>query len=74
MPAGKAGALGSFLVDGFLGGMWRITRYRDRALLRIEPVASLSKRDLDPLVEEGGRLLKLVEPDAGKHRVELVGV
>ena len=36
MPAGRGGELGSVLVDGFLGGMWRIARQRGKATLVIE--------------------------------------
>ena len=74
MPAGKAGILGSLLVDGFFGGMWRITRDRDHALLRIERLPHLSTTDLDGLSEEGARLLAFAEPEAGTHEVELVSV
>ena len=35
MPAGRGGELGSVLVDGFLGGMWRITRGARNATLVI---------------------------------------
>ena len=71
MPAGKGGALGSVLMDGFLGGMWRTARRRGVATLRVEPLERPSKEEASALSEEGDRLLRLLEPDADTHDVEL---
>jgi hypothetical protein len=57
MPAGRGGELGSLLVDGFLGGMWRITRGRGKATLVIEAGGSWTKADQKAVFEEGARLL-----------------
>ena len=48
---------GSFLVDGFVRGTWKIARQRKAATLRIEPFRKLSKKDAAALSREGERLL-----------------
>jgi hypothetical protein len=74
MPEGKAGVLGSLLVDGFFGGMWRITRRGGLAVLRIEHRRGVTKEEREDLAEEGARLLAFVEPGAESRDVELAGV
>jgi len=48
---------GTFLVDGFLRGAWRITTQRKSAVLTITPWARTTKKDLAALTREGHRLL-----------------
>jgi DNA glycosylase AlkZ-like len=48
---------GSFLVNGFVRGAWKISRSRDGASLSIEPFEAMSKADRLELAEEGNRLL-----------------
>jgi hypothetical protein len=48
---------GTFLVDGFVAGGWRIARARNHATLDIEPFAPLATPDQAALEEEGARLL-----------------
>jgi hypothetical protein len=71
MPAGRGGELGSVLVDGFLGGMWRITRERGRATLNIETDGSWSKANRLAVTEEGARLLAFMAGDGHDHDVQL---
>jgi hypothetical protein len=70
MPAGRGGELGSLLVDGFLGGMWRITRERGRATLNIETDGSWSTADRLAVAEEGARLLAFMAADGHDHDVQ----
>jgi hypothetical protein len=70
MPAGRGGELGSLLVDGFLGGMWRITRERGRATLVIETDASWSAAERLAVAEEGERLLMFMAADSQDHDVQ----
>jgi Winged helix DNA-binding domain len=70
MPAGRGGELGSLLVDGFLGGMWRITRERGRATLVVETDASWSATDRLAVAEEGARLLAFMAADGQDHDVQ----
>jgi hypothetical protein len=64
IPAGAGSDYGSVLVDGFLAGMWRITRERGRATLTIEPAGSWSASDRSAVADEGAGLLVFVAGDA----------
>ena len=55
---------GTFLVDGFVRGGWRITKQRKSAVLTITPWARTTKKDLAALTEEGTRLLDFHAPTA----------
>ena len=72
MPASRGGELGSILVDGFLSGMWRITRGRGKAILTIEAHGSWTKADQSAVGEEGARLLSFIAADSGDHDVQIV--
>jgi hypothetical protein len=63
---------GAFLVDGAVGGTWRLQRQRDTAALLLEPFGRLARRDADALTEEGGRLLAFVAGDAAGRDVRLL--
>ena len=62
--------LPTFLVDGFVAGIWKITRQRALAKLLITPFSRLSSALKSELSEEGRRLLAFVEPDAEKGSIE----
>jgi Winged helix DNA-binding domain len=62
---------GSFLLDGFVRGAWRIDRHRDAATLVLEPFEPLSVRDRDELRAEAARLLAFAAADAPHHDVHL---
>ncbi|MEV6791970.1 winged helix DNA-binding domain-containing protein [Streptomyces sp. NPDC051320] len=49
---------GSFLVDGFLAGIWRQKEYRGAVTLQIDPFARLGRDDRAALVAEGERLVR----------------
>ncbi len=66
---GNGAAMGTFLVDGFARGTWRIARSGSVATLRIEPWARLSKKDTAALTAEGERLLDFAAGDAEVHEV-----
>jgi hypothetical protein len=70
-PAGRGGELGSLLVDGFLGGKWRITREREKATLVIEPGGSWTRADRAAVIDEGAHLLAFVAADAGDHDIRV---
>ncbi|MFC9238396.1 winged helix DNA-binding domain-containing protein [Streptomyces decoyicus] len=59
----------TFLVDGFVRGMWAIDRDRDGAVLRVEPFAPLGAPDRAALSEEGARLLAFAAADARAHDI-----
>jgi hypothetical protein len=53
---------GTVLVDGFVAGMWRITRSRRSAVLAVELFAPVSPRDRDALAAEAQRLMGFAAP------------
>ncbi|WP_067796851.1 winged helix DNA-binding domain-containing protein [Actinomadura formosensis] len=60
----------TFLVDGFVHGMWKIEKKRGEARLRIDSFGPIPKRERAALEEEGVRLLAAAHPGAGSHVVE----
>ena len=48
----------TFLIDGFVAGVWKIEKTRKAATLIAEPFAPLAPRDRDALAEKGERLLR----------------
>lgn len=65
-------SVGSVLVDGFVGGLWRVGRDRARAALSIALLARPSSATKAEIVEEGAGLLKLFAPDASTRDVRFV--
>ncbi|NDU76212.1 winged helix DNA-binding domain-containing protein [Actinomadura sp. DSM 109109] len=59
----------TFLVDGFVHGMWKIEKARGEATLRIEPFAPVPAPERAALEEEGMRLLAAAHPEAKSHGV-----
>lgn len=60
---------GSFLVDGFIAGGWRINRERGRATLVVLPIVPLSASDRAAVADEGARLLEFSAADATDREV-----
>lgn len=58
------------LVDGLVGGKWKILRQRDVTTLEIDPFAVLRKADRVAGGEEGSRLLAFCAPDASVHKAD----
>ncbi len=58
---------GTFLVDGFVAGIWTTERKKNAATLSLEPFVKLSKKVLGELEEEGDALLAFVEEDASRR-------
>jgi Winged helix DNA-binding domain len=63
---------GTFLVDGFLAGIWTITRVRRAATMRIRLFATISAEDKTALGEEATRLLAFAQSDAETRDVEFL--
>jgi Winged helix DNA-binding domain len=61
----------TFLLDGFVGGTWKIEKTRDAATLLIEPFEPLQEAARDALLEEGERLIRFVEDGAEAFEVRL---
>ncbi len=60
---------GTVLADGFVAGMWRISRARDTAALTVELFGPLSAAHRDALELEGQRLLSFAAPEAVTHDI-----
>ncbi len=59
LSAGRV--LNTFLVDGFVAGVWKIERAKQTATLVMQPFAPLTASDRDALLAEGEALLRFVE-------------
>ena len=57
---------GTVLADGFVAGMWRLTRRREQATVTIEPFGRAGERDA--LAAEAERVLAFAAPGAA-HQV-----
>ncbi|NKZ06103.1 winged helix DNA-binding domain-containing protein [Actinomadura latina] len=62
----------TFLVDGFVHGMWKIEKKRGEATLRIDAFEPIPERERAALEEEGMRLLAAAHPAAKSHAVEFL--
>ncbi|WP_243716188.1 winged helix DNA-binding domain-containing protein [Actinomadura darangshiensis] len=60
----------TFLVDGFVHGMWKIEKKRGEAALRIDPFDPVPQAARAALEEEAMRLLAAAHPGARSHIVE----
>ncbi len=67
LSAGRVRA--TFLVDGFVAGVWKVEKSRNLATLVLEPFKRLSKQDHDSLTEEGEKLVRFVGDDVKAHSV-----
>jgi hypothetical protein len=61
--------LPTFLVDGFVAGLWSVGVTKGVATLRLEPFGKVGADDRRALEAEGERLVRFVEADARDHEV-----
>jgi hypothetical protein len=59
----------TYLVDGFVAGVWRIEKAKPAATLVIEPIDPLDEQTRAALIDEGERLLRFVEAGAKSYEV-----
>ena len=52
--------IGTFLIDGFVAGIWRIERAKQAAELKLMPFIGIPKKSMPALEAEGGLLLERV--------------
>jgi len=71
LPPGNGAARGTVLIDGAFRAVWRLTRERDAATIRVEPLARLTRAQAADVRAEGRRLLAFLAPDAGARDVSL---
>lgn len=72
LPPGNGAVIGTFLVDGVMGGTWRITREATKAILTVESDATLATPDRVALEDEGLDLARFSADDADSHAVRVV--
>jgi hypothetical protein len=58
------GFVGTFLVDGFVAGQWRLDRTKAGAAMVLQPFVALDRAQRRDLVAEAHRLLEFLAPDA----------
>ena len=63
---------GTFFVDGFLAGAWRLGRTRDATTVTVEPLAELAAAHREAVTAEGEALLEFLAPDAARRGVVLL--
>ena len=61
----------TFLVDGFVAGLWKTERKKKTASLILEPFTPLAKKTLSALEQEGDALLRFAEPDADTREIKI---
>ncbi|GIP25748.1 hypothetical protein J23TS9_08780 [Paenibacillus sp. J23TS9] len=59
----------TILIDGFVGGLWKLDQTKNSTKLMIEPFQSLTSREMNGLREEGKKLLEFAAP--GNHETEI---
>jgi hypothetical protein len=59
----------TFLLDGFVAGIWKIERSKTGAELVVEPFEALTKKDKDALAAEGEALLRFTDDDAVRRKL-----
>lgn len=59
-----------FLVDGFIAGLWSVETKKGVARLIVKPLIPLTKPIRAALTDEGGALLRFLEPDASSQIVD----
>jgi hypothetical protein len=64
--------LPTFLLDGFVAGLWKIERREEQAVLKLTSFQTLSPSTEAALIKEGERLLRFVEEGATAFAVQFV--
>ena len=62
--------LGSVLIDGFVGAIWKAQREKDRARLSISLFEAVTAEAQADIAAEGLRLLRFIDEDASDYAVE----
>lgn len=62
---------GTFLVDGWVAGTWKIERKKHAATLWLKPFGKVARKNLAQVHEEGEALLTFAEADAERREVRI---
>ena len=65
--------LPTFLIDGYVAGVWSLTTTGGGAVLAIEPFGGVPASARAALIEEAERLVRFLAPDADGHKVAWAG-
>lgn len=60
----------TFLVDGFVAGVWKVEKKKQVATLMMDPFAALTPETRAALAEEAEHLVRFIEPDAKSFEVQ----
>jgi hypothetical protein len=63
----------TFLVDGFVAGVWKVEKTKGTATLSIEALTPLEKQHQAALADEAERLVRFIEADAKAYEVKFTG-
>lgn len=63
--------LGSVLIDGFVGAIWKARRDKDAAVMTITLFETVEAETRDAIEAEGMRLLRIIDGDASDYSVEV---
>lgn len=64
----------TILIDGFVGGVWRVSARKKVATLEIEPFDKLTKKQQAALMQEAENLVRFIEPEAQTHVVKFLDI
>jgi hypothetical protein len=64
--------LPTFLIDGFVAGLWSVESAKGTAVLRLESFAMVGRADRTALAKEAERLVRFIAADADHHEVAWV--
>jgi hypothetical protein len=59
----------TYLVDGFVAGVWKVEKAKGTVTLIIEPIDPLNQQTRAALTDEGERLIRFIEGDAKSYEV-----
>ena len=66
--------LPTFLIDGFVAGLWSASNAKGAATIELAPFGKVPAADRKALEAEADRLLHFIDPDATAHDVRWAGV
>jgi hypothetical protein len=69
----NADILPTFLIDGYVAGTWSSEIVKGEGILRMSPLVKVAKDERAALEDEGERLVRFVEREAGRHEVVWAG-
>ena len=62
--------LGTVIIDGFVGAIWKVERDKKRAVLRVTLFDKQTDDELDAIETEGLELSRFIDDDADSYKVE----